>query len=371
MAVVNAARSVMHLVESSGGGTVMYGKERVIHSLMRAQRERGAIAPRLAVLSACVLADVAIEEGYDVDILGARERTLPFDALGALARAIRRADRPLLHTHGYKANIIGRIMRVTGARISGLVSTCHGFIDHSPKLRMYNRIDRATSGLSDAVTAPDPRMLLGFPRSARTKFVPNAIADAPPTDAAARARARASFGWSDAVFVVGMLGRFSTEKGATIFLEAAMRCDDRSILWAAAGSGPLESVLRASAAPNLKLMGFLSPPDDFLAAIDVYVQPSLTEGLSLSLLEAMRAGLPIVATEVGATSVAVKDGRDALLVAPDPGEIATAVARLHGDAALRSALGASARGRFYDGYRMEVIERTYAEVYARAAGAGA
>src|SRR5580658_6505121 len=122
MAVVNAARSVMHLVESSGGGTVMYGKERVIHSLMRAQRERGAIAPRLAVLSACVLADVAIEEGYDVDILGARERTLPFDALGALARAIRRADRPLLHTHGYKANIIGRIMRVTGARISGLVS---------------------------------------------------------------------------------------------------------------------------------------------------------------------------------------------------------------------------------------------------------
>jgi glycosyltransferase involved in cell wall biosynthesis len=315
-----------------------------------------------------VLAEVAADDGFHVDVLGEREQTFPMNALGALRRAIVNAGRPVLHTHGYKANIIGRLMKWTGARIAALVSTSHGFIENSPNLRFYNKVDRATSPLSDMVTAPDPGMLMGYPRTARMRWVPNAIADAPPVDPAMRAQARLKFGWSGDQFVAGMLGRLSSEKGVTNFQQAARHCTDPSIVWAVAGSGPLESLLRASSPQNLQCLGFLSPADDFLMAIDAYVQPSFTEGLSLSLLEAMRGALPIVATDVGATAKAVSDGRDALLVKPDSGEILAAVLRLRADPELRARLGSSARTRFHDEFRMEVVELTYAAVYDQAAG---
>ena len=358
--------SVMHLVEASGGGSVMYGKERVIHWLMRAQREAGDVTARLAVLAPCVLATTAQSEGFGVDVLGDAERTLPLGAIGSLRKALRSAGAPVLHTHGYKANILGRVMRLSGAPMAALVSTCHGFVVYAPNLRFYNAFDRATGWLSDTVTAPDPGMLRWFPPGVRTRFVPNAIPDAPRPDAATRARARARFGWEEGTFVAGMLGRFSTEKGVTNFTGAARRSADATLRWAAAGSGPLEDAMRASAPASLQLVGFLPDADDFLAAIDVYVQPSFTEGLSLSLLEAMRFGVPIVATDVGATGEVLRDEVDALLVQPDPDQIVRAVARLRGDAALRERLGASARARYYDGFRMEVIERRYADLYGRA-----
>jgi glycosyltransferase involved in cell wall biosynthesis len=354
--------SVMHLVEASGGA-MMYGKERVIHWLMRAQREGGDVKPRLAVFAPCELATASRAQGFDVDVLGDAAQTIPIAAMRSIRAALASSGAPVLHTHGYKANIVGRAMRLGGAPMAALVATCHGFVVYQPNLRFYNALDRATAWLSDAVTAPDPGMLTRFPPGVRKRFVPNAIPETPPPDAAQRSRARDSFGWGSGQFVAGMLGRFSVEKGVTNFAEAARRCDDPSLLWAAAGSGPLEAEIRSNAAPALSCLGFLSEPEDFLAAIDVYVQPSFTEGLSLSLLEAMRDALPIVATDVGATGEALRDGIDALLVTPDPESILAAVMRVRGDAQLRARLGAAARERFHERFRIDLIERRYAQVY--------
>ena len=362
----DAAVTVMHLVEASGGGEVMFGKERVIHWLMRAQRDAGDVVARLAVLAPCSLAATARDEGFDVDVLSDAERTLPARALGALRRALDTAGAPLLHTHGYKANIVGRVARASGAKMAALVGTCHGFVTTDARLRFYNMLDRLSGGMSDLVTAPDPGMLRVFGRGVRTRFVPNAVADEPPPDAAARAAARASFGFGAGEFVAGMLGRLSAEKGVDNFAAAARLDGAASVRWAVAGSGPLEARLRASAPPNLTCLGFLADADAYLRALDVYVQPSFTEGLSLSLLEAMRAGLAIVATDVGATREAVRDGVDALLVVPEPGALETAVRSLRDDASLRARLGASARARFVERFRMSVVERRYAAVYREA-----
>src|SRR5207302_3728514 len=142
---------------------------------------------------------------------------------GPLRHALHEADAPVLHTHGYKANIVGRAIRLAGAPMTALVATCHGFIVNESNLRFYNALDRATGALSDLVTAPDPGMLKRFPRSARTRFVPNAIPEMPMPDAAVRARARGRFGFGADAFVAGMLGRLSAEKGVTNFAEAARR----------------------------------------------------------------------------------------------------------------------------------------------------
>jgi glycosyltransferase involved in cell wall biosynthesis len=321
------------------------------------------VKPRLAVFAPCELATASRTEGFDVDVLDEVSRTIPLAALRSIRAALTASGAPVLHTHGYKANIVGRAMRLSGAPMAALVATCHGFVVYQPNLRFYNALDRATAWLSDAVTAPDPGMLARFPPGVRKRFVPNAIPETPPPDAAARARAREAFGWSGSQFVAGMLGRFSVEKGVTNFAEAARRCSDPSLLWAAAGSGPLEAQIRNNAAPALSCLGFLSAPDDFLAAIDVYVQPSFTEGLSLSLLEAMRNALPIVATDVGATGEALRDGVDALLVTPDPESILAGVMRVRRDAELRARLSAAARERFHERFRIDLIERRYAQVY--------
>ncbi len=360
--------TVMHLVEASGGGEVMYGKERVIHWLMRAQRDAGDVDVRLAVLAPCSLAATARDEGFRVDVLSDEERTFPARALRTLRAALDAATALVLHTHGYKANIVGRFARSSGVKMAGLVGTCHGFVTTDVRLRFYNALDRMTGGMSDLVTAPDPGMLSAFGPGVRTRFVPNAIADGNATDAAARAAARATFGWKDGEFVAGMLGRLSAEKGVDNFANAARLDGAASIRWAVAGSGPLEAQLRASAPLNVTCLGFLAEADAYLDSLDVYVQPSFTEGLSLSLLEAMRAGLPIVATDVGATREAVRDGVDALLVPPEPEMIFETVKRLRGDPEFRSRLGASARARFLERFRMSVVERQYAAVYREAAG---
>lgn len=360
--------TVMHLVEASGGGEVMFGKERVIHWLMRAQRDAGDVDARLAVLAPCSLAATARDEGFRVDVLSDAERTLPFRALRKLRGALETSDALVLHTHGYKANVVGRVARSSGLKMGALVGTCHGFVTTDVKLRFYNMLDRMTGGMSDVVTAPDPGILRAFGRGVRTRFVPNAIAEGPATDASARAAARTSFGWKDDEFVAGMLGRLSAEKGVDNFANAARLDGAASVRWAVAGTGPLEAHLRASAPVNLRCLGFLARADAYLDSLDVYVQPSFTEGLSLSLLEAMRAALPIVATRVGATSEAVRDGVDALLVAPDPEAIFDAVRRLREDVALRARLGRSARERFLERFRMSVVERQYAAVYREAAG---
>lgn len=363
----NATVTVMHLVEAAGGGEVMYGKERVIHWLMRAQRAAGDVETRLAVLAPCSLAATARDEGFAVDVLGDAERTIPARAMRSLRSALAGANSPVLHTHGYKANIVGRFARRSGASMAALVGTCHGFVTTDPKLRFYNMLDRMTGGMSDLVTAPDPGMLRAFGRGVRTRFVPNAIADGPVAEPASRAAARASLGLDPDAFVAGMLGRLSVEKGVDNFANAARLDGTGSMRWTVAGSGPLEERLRESAPPNLTCLGFLAQADAYLSGLDVYVQPSFTEGLSLSLLEAMRAGLAIVATDVGATREAVSDGVDAVIVAPEPDAIYEAVARLRGDDALRARLGASARARFLERFRMSVVERQYASLYREAA----
>ena len=359
---------VMHLVEASGGGEGIFGKERAILALMRAQRAAGDMLPRLATFSPGDLASAASGEGFTVDVLGHSERTLPFAALRSLRRAL--AGTPpatVLHTHGYKANIVGRLLRASGGHVAALVSTCHGFVNTTMNLRAYNALDRFTGGMSDAVTAPDPGMLRNFGPGSRTVFIPNAVADLPVSDGAARAAARRSFGWTDGMFVAGVLGRLSHEKGVGNLLSAATASASvPQLRWAIAGSGPLEALVRDAALPSLQYLGFLDDALPYLSALDVYVQPSFTEGLSISLLEAMRFALPIVATDVGATSEAVRHESEALLVKAEPGAIADAVLRLQGDPALGARLGGAARQRFYDLFRMELIERRYAQLYREA-----
>jgi len=106
--------------------------------------------------------------------------------------------------------------------------------------------------------------------------------------------------------------------------------------------------------------GFRADVPSCMAAFDVFVLPSLAEYHSIGLLEAMRAGLPTVATDVGGNTESVRDGKEALIVWPGDAEaFVKALGRLLGDGALRENLGRRARQRFLEAFTEErMLKRT-------------
>jgi glycosyltransferase involved in cell wall biosynthesis len=350
---------VAHLVDAMGGSGHLWGKERVVALLMREQQASGTVEPMLITFSPSTLESTLAAEGFRTATLSERY-SRGFDrAIGNLARLLRRHPVDVIHSHGYRANIIARALRVT-RRIRGLrvVSTCHGWVESDPKLRLYNAVDRWTSMLSDVTTVPDARMLSSLPPIGRRRHVPNAVPelegdglDSPPFVRSGE-------------FVVGTLGRVSEEKGIPEFLTAADGFPDPGVVFAVAGDGVLTPNVRAAGA-NVCYAGYFARPERYLAGLDVYVQASRSEGLSLALLEAMRAGKAIVATDVGATRDAVTHDESALIVPPrQPGVLRDALLLLRNDSELRTRLGQRARERYERDFHIQRQHQSYLELYS-------
>ena len=136
-----------------------------------------------------------------------------------------------------------------------------------------------------------------------------------------------------------------------------------------AGDGPLRIALEAEArrlgvAVRCVFLGQRSDVPALLAAADLFVLPSLYEGLPVSVLEAMAAGRPVVATAIGGTDEAVTSEETGLLVAPrDPAALASAIRRLQADPALARRLAAAARGRVERDFSSEATARQVMAIY--------
>jgi glycosyltransferase involved in cell wall biosynthesis len=356
---------LIHLVESAGATDRLWGKENVIVSLMHAQRASGLVDPELVTFTPGLLDDTMRAAGFRVRSLGTAHRPVPLGAIGNLRVILADGPPAVLHSHDYKANIVARVVRATGAPLRRLVATCHGWVDHSPKLETFYTLDRFTAFCSDIVTVTDPAMLALFPPlHPRMVFVQNAIAAQPALSAAQRAEARAHFGFPLDATVIGSLGRLTKNKGILDILEAARRTQDAGILWAIAGSGPVADEVTACGLSNVRFVGYQADSTRYLAAMDVYLQASYFEGLSLSLLEALRAGLPTISTKAGATEFAIRDAREALLVdAGDIDAIVNAALQLRGDASLRASLGSAARVRFDEAFAIERQHDAFLRLY--------
>src|ERR1700693_2693072 len=137
------------------GKEYLWGKEQVILNLMHAQAKGGQFTPSLAVFSSCLLSERIEQESLPVTVLDERGRGSAWRGLKALSKYLQSHPGTLVHTHGFKANVVGRIARALGAPMAGLVATSHGFDNSAARLHVYNALDRMTSPGSDAVTMPD------------------------------------------------------------------------------------------------------------------------------------------------------------------------------------------------------------------------
>jgi glycosyltransferase involved in cell wall biosynthesis len=175
--------------------------------------------------------------------------------------------------------------------------------------------------------------------------------------------------------VVAILGHISDVKGYATFVDAAAEvARERSgCLFLAIGAETTQRGARAAIenrvsarglSDRFRFLGFRDDVHEVLNAVDIVALPSRSEGLPLALLEAMSAGRSVIATPVGGIPEALIDGETGLLVPPDDTiTLATAIARLVDDSALRTRLGAAARAKVESNFSIEAFVRGVEQVY--------
>jgi glycosyltransferase involved in cell wall biosynthesis len=173
------------------------------------------------------------------------------------------------------------------------------------------------------------------------------------------------------VSVVGSAGPLEPEKGQEYFLRAARKILDRGldVEFLLAGRGPDEARLRRLAdelrlTPHLTFVPYVQRYRDVLAAVDVFCLPSLQQGLGTVMLEAMAMGKPVVATDVGGVSAAVRDGQTGLIVpSHDADALADKLVSLLTDNELATRIGAAGRELVRDSFDAERMAIETANLY--------
>ena len=295
--------------------------------------------------------------------LGARALPLPPPRdpgfAGAIAGYLERHPVDVFHIHvgTGRENFDGaRAARAAG--VPAVVQTQHlPWLLGSPKHRVP--LFRAIAPLDRLIALCHAQRRtyerIGVPTT-RFSTVPNGIR--PRGTGPGRAAARAALGLEPQQPVVLTVGRLAVQKGHRYLIDAvpelASRFPDVAVV--IIGKGPLDERLRAQAAElgvadRVRLVGFRPDARMLLDAADVFVLPSRQEGMPLAALEAMEAGVPVVATRVIGTAEVVVDGETGILVPrEDPPALAAAIGRLLDDPARAARFGEAGRRRYLDGF---------------------
>ncbi|MFC7330562.1 glycosyltransferase family 4 protein [Marinactinospora rubrisoli] len=328
------------VVATSGGGVGNH-----VRSLAGGLRSRGH---RVAVVG-----PPATEQRFGFTGAGARfaavdvgARPRPASDLAAVRRLRRLlADVDIVHAHGIRAGALCAL-----AQASPLIVTLHNAppVVAGPMRMVFPALERVVARRADLVLGVSADLAQRM-RDRGARAVERALVTAPPMGPPRRSAAevRAELGAGPERPLLLVVARLAAQKGLDVLLDATARLAGRdpAPLVAVAGDGPLREGLAARIAAErlpVRLLGHRTDIADLLGAADMFVLPSLWEGPSLVIMEALRANLPVVATRVG--GIPDLYGKVALLVPPgDADALAGEVTRVLDDPALAGRMRDAAR----------------------------
>jgi glycosyltransferase involved in cell wall biosynthesis len=273
--------TIWHLIDSSGVG----GAERHVAQVVQALCERGI--PAEAVLYRSYPDNPWLRQLEQADV---PHRVLG-GSLTALVKALARERPAILHTHGYKAGILGRpAALLRGIRV---VSTFHTGERSRGKLLLYELADEWTSFAGQRISVSKAiHARLPFSSTLIDNFV-RVGADPLPLGLPRH---------------IAFVGRLRPEKGPAMFCELARTSNLRDVEWHVYGDGPLREDLESRYGDLVTFHGVVADMSNVWAHIGLLVMPSVFEGLPLAALEALAAGVPILASRVGALPEVVIEG---------------------------------------------------------------
>ena len=312
--------------------------------------------------------------GLEVDVIYERHR---FDrrVIPQLRSVVERRAPDIVQTHMVKSHFLAGLAGL--GRVRPWVAFHHGYTATDRKMHVYNQLDRWSlprAARVITVCGPFAEQLehLGVaPERIRVRH--NSITAPAPVSEAERLALRKSLGVAEGERMVLAVGRLSREKGHVDLVRAlaAMRrlAPALALKLVLVGEGPERARVAAEAhasglAERVIFAGQTNEVRHFYAAAEVLALPSHSEGSPNVLLEAMAAGLPVVATRVGGVPEIATDGENALIVPPrNTAALASALTRLLTDPALASRLGTSAQSLVITRFSPEAYARSLVNIY--------
>jgi glycosyltransferase involved in cell wall biosynthesis len=372
-------KKILHIVGDSKFG----GASIVILKLAQMAREMGCEVDVLTNDEKFIR--ILSHEGFgvvDLDLI--RRKTNPikdfFHTL-KLAKFIKNNKYDLVHTHTTKGGLVGRLAAWL-ASCENIIHTVHGFAFHEEtgtfKTFLFASLEKiAALWCHHIITVSyyhrEWALKLGIGNSSKLIAIPNGIS-APDETSLDIEALRIEFGVSPDMVLLFCGGRIAKQKGLEYLLRAMpivnSNCDNK-IKLIIAGEGDLEDELRLLAISlgldaDAIFIGFRRDMGDLLRAADLVVLPSLREGLSISLLEAMATGKAIITTTIGSNLEATKNGEAAMLVSPkNSEELANAIVELGSEEKKREVLGSKAKDIYQNNYTEERMVKSHRDLYTR------
>lgn len=365
---------VLHVIDSSG----IYGAEVMLLNLMREQQALG-VTPALMCFAdrgttKQALCEAAVDRGVRTVCFspGAWSPVAAGRRVCEIARAL---EADLIHSHGYKGDILlGLVPRAR--RQVAVVSTIHGWISVRifTKIWCYCTVDKLMLRRLDAVVnvTTATKSISGVRRFIVENGIPELAFDL--QSVLSNDRAVSSLRRSGCL--VGTVSRLSEEKGVRYLIDAVGRLvrENYDVRAAIVGDGPQRGYLqklidRQGLSERVVLVGFKEQAHNYIPLFDVFVLPSLTEGMPMTILEAMQAGVPIVASRVGGVPDVLGHGDLGILVKPrDAAALAAAVSSVLAQRAEAARMADRARHVALDRYSSLRMAEGYLRVYREVLG---
>lgn len=372
MAVPGAVKNILHLIETWGPG----GAETVCVELA-AGLDRARYASTGAVMREGWVYDAMSARGLDPVIVRSGRGPLDLPLVGSLARVLRRRRIDIVQAHllgaSLYASLVGRLLRVpTYCTLHGTVDVRAGDRFAALKLRSIGACAERMIFVSESLR----RHVIGaLPISpARTAVIYNGV-DPQRFSPRRTGALRAELGLAPEDVLVAAIGNVRPAKAYDLLLHVAANCSpDSRLRFAIIGEGlePLMTLLRGLQSrlqypDRVSFLGYREDVEELFNGIDIYLSTSRSEGFSLTTVQAMACGVPVVVTRSGGPEEIVTHGTDGLIYpVGDAGAIAEALRSLANEPALRARLGAAGRETVLRRFTLQRMVDGYTSLYEAA-----
>jgi glycosyltransferase involved in cell wall biosynthesis len=357
---------IVHVIASSG----LYGAEKWIFALMRAM-DTSRFSSTLVNLS-------DTPGGQSAVVAGAKERNLnaldfytggAFNPLSILrfSRWLKSNKIRIVHGHGYKSDILGLI----AARLAGckMISTPHGWSKEADrKLMFYEALDRLSFRFMDYVCPLSDDLLesvRGYTPSNKLKLILNGV-DLNEVAAQPKIQKRLP-----EYFYIGYIGQLIQRKDISTLIQAVKILTENNInvQLLIVGDGPEKNNLTVLSQElgiqdRVEFFGYRNDAISFLKSMDVFVLPSLLEGIPRCVMEAMAAEVPVISSDIPGSRELIKHNQTGLLYpVKDAKKIADYIMDLFNNTSLRNYLVKNARSLVSDKYSNNHMAEQYTKMY--------
>lgn len=363
------AIAVLHIISRLPIG----GVENQLLTILK-KYDEGKLHPLVCSLSDKGEIGKEIEDlGIEVIPLNKLKHRFDWTIVKEIYQLIKKRDIKIVRTHQYHANLYGRIAAWL-ARVPCIVASVHNIYTRDRKLHRRT-INKFLSRFTDKVVAVSEivkKDILKYDGLAEDKItvIYNGIDIGKFTNINASG-IRSEYGISADIPVVGTVGRLTPQKGQRCLIEAIWKIKNKfpQIMLFIVGDGPIREELRVYAKTlgidnNIIFTGLRRDIPALLASMDIFIFPSLWEGLPNALIEAMAAGKPIIATDIPPVREVLSSGEIGILVPPNNSDaIADSIEFLLHDETLAENLRTAARDRAFSSFNIDTTVNQYTDLF--------